>query len=387
MKNKLSLITIISLILGIIIGILFPELSNNISFVGTIYINLLKFIIIPIIFVSLLLTIYKTKGQGKIFIKTIIIFIIMFLITFLLSSLIFLIFKNFNFFDYKIIEHNTLLTDLKVTDIIVNLFPSNLVSMIENNNLFFTIILSVVAGYSCKKIKSEKVLIEVIEGIKDVLIKILEYIMYLTPLAVLSLTSSSIANYGSTLLGTGVKYIILAYIISLIVMIFVMIIPACITLKMNPFIYIKKVYKVWIISLTTCSSLATLPETIKTCNKSLNIPEKITDIVVPLGCTIHMCGGAVSFSLLALFSSHIFGIEISLLLYLKMIVLALLINMAAPGIPGGGIVIGASFLNALGIPLDFIGFYSGIYKVLDMSYTTLNVSGDITANVIVNKIK
>ena len=75
MKNKLSLITIISLILGIIIGILFPELSNNISFVGTIYINLLKFIIIPIIFVSLLLTIYKTKGQGKIFIKTIIIFI------------------------------------------------------------------------------------------------------------------------------------------------------------------------------------------------------------------------------------------------------------------------------------------------------------------------
>ena len=73
--------------------------------------------------------------------------------------------------------------------------------------------------------------------------------------------------------------------------------------------------------------------------------------------------------------------------YLMMVVFALLINMSAPGIPNGGVVIGASYLSLLSIPLDFIGFYSGLYKILDMLYTTLNVTGNITANVILNHLK
>lgn len=139
--------------------------------------------------------------------------------------------------------------------------------------------------------------------------------------------------------------------------------------------------------MTTCSSAATLPTTMKLCKEELNIDERITDVVVPLGCTIHMCGGAVSFALLGLFNSSLFGIEVTLTTYVIMIVASLLINMSAPGIPNGGVVIGATYLQLLGIPLDFIGFYSGIYKILDMLYTTLNVSGDITANVIINALE
>mgnify|MGYP003304181709 CR=1 FL=1 len=119
--------------------------------------------------------------------------------------------------------------------------------------------------------------------------------------------------------------------------------------------------------------------------KYFGISNKITDIVVPLGCTIHMCGGAVSFALLGLFTSQMFGVEISFVTYLVMILSATMINMAAPGIPNGGIVIGATYLSMLNIPLSFIGFYSGIYKLLDMAYTTLNVTGDITANILINK--
>ena len=95
-----------------------------------------------------------------------------------------------------------------------------------------------------------------------------------------------------------------------------------------------------------------------------------------------MCGGAVSFALLGLFCSSLFGINISLTTYLLMLLSAVLINMAAPGIPNGGIIIGASFLSMFNIPLTFMGFYSSIYKLLDMSYTTLNVTGDISANIL-----
>ena len=81
-----------------------------------------------------------------------------------------------------------------------------------------------------------------------------------------------------------------------------------------------------------------------------------------------------------------YGIEINFPAFLLMLAASLLINMAAPGIPGGGIVIGASYLAMFGIPLGFIGFYSGIYKFLDMSYTTLNVTGDISANMILDRM-
>jgi Na+/H+-dicarboxylate symporter len=131
--------------------------------------------------------------------------------------------------------------------------------------------------------------------------------------------------------------------------------------------------------------MATLPLTIKTCNEQFNVPSKVTNIVVPLGCTIHMCGGAVSFALLGIFNMQLFNIALTPVLFLQLLLFATIINMAAPGIPNGGIVIGATYLSIFGVPLEFIGFYSGIYKLLDMSYTTLNVTGDITANILLSK--
>ena len=127
--------------------------------------------------------------------------------------------------------------------------------------------------------------------------------------------------------------------------------------------------------------------TIKTCKEEFDISEETTNIVSPLGCTIHMCGGAVSFALLAIFCSQCFQIDINFSTFLIMIMSATLINMAAPGIPNGGIVIGASFLTILNIPLSFMGIYSSMYKLLDMAYTTLNVTGDVTANVIIDSNK
>ena len=165
-----------------------------------------------------------------------------------------------------------------------------------------------------------------------------------------------------------------------------MIVPILLITKMSPATFIRKVYKIWTITLSTCSSAATLPYTIKTCHEEFGIPDEVTDVVVPLGTTIHMCGGAVSFALLGLFCSKLFGVKISFGKYILMLIYAILINMAAPGIPNGGVVIGATYLQLLGIPLDFIGFYSGIYKLLDMVYTSLNVTDDIASNVIINYI-
>ena len=386
MKKIYNISLIISIILAIVLGIWAPNIVNSLSFIGTIYINMLKFMIFPIILSSIAVTIYNSKkNKSKILSKTIIIFIVMFLISFLITSAIVLLIKPTSKYSFNALEWSGQITNIKFSDVLINLFPSNIISVIENNSLLSIIIISVLIGLLSHKVEHGEVVINVLDGIKNISFKILELINYITPLAIISLLGGSIANYGSLILKEGGKYILMAYLCSLIVMILVMILPAWFIGGVSPLKYIKKMYKVWLMTISTCSSSATLPTTIKVCNDEFDIPERITNITVPLGCTIHMCGGAVSFALLGLFCSSLYGFSITIGMFLLMMIYSLFINMAAPGIPNGGIVIGASYLSMLGLPITFIGFYSSIYKLLDMAYTTLNVTGDVTANIIINK--
>ncbi|NMA16257.1 MAG: dicarboxylate/amino acid:cation symporter [Erysipelotrichia bacterium] len=388
MKKKISFLTIIALLLAIVSGLVFKEQVTAVDFIGTIYINLLKFMIGPIVFTSIAETIYdSSKKRGKLIIKSVIIFTLMFLATFFLTSIIVVLINPAKGFAFDLSSYEGALGNLSIKEIIINLFPTNVISMFQTNQLFAIILFAYLVGFCATKVEKGDVVIDVIKSFKNILFKILEYIMYLTPLAVFSLMSNTVAKYGSIVFAVGVKYILTAYLAGFITMIVVMILPVWIFAKMNPIFFVKRIYKIWIITITTCSSAATLPTTMRLCKEELNIDREITDIVVPLGCTIHMCGGAVSFALLGLFCSSLFGIEVTLTTYIIMIVASLLINMSAPGIPNGGVVIGATYLQLLGIPLDFIGFYSGIYKILDMLYTTLNVSGDITANVIIDYLE
>lgn len=385
--KRFNLWVLISLILAIIAGLVIPDLVKNIAFIGTIYINLLKFIIIPIIFTSISVAIYNTKSsKAKIFVKTILVFVAMFVTTFLLTSLIVWLLKpasgiNTSLLDFG--QNITETTKFSYADIIVGLFPSNLATMIATNSIFAFIIFAAFFGLAASKVKNSEVVMDFVEGLKNIFNKLLEYIMYLTPIAVFALVSNTVASYGMMIVGIGAKYIAIAYLASILTLLLIMVLPVWLYAKVSPLEYIKKISKVWLITASTCSSAATLPYTIRTCNKEFGIPEKITNLVVPLGCTIHMCGGAVSFSLLALFSSSLVGMDITLGTYFFMIIGATFINMAAPGIPNGGIVLGATYLSMLGIPLIFIGIYSGMYRLLDMAYTTLNVTGDISANILI----
>lgn len=340
---------------------------------------------IPIILTSIIGTIYDSKKlNGKLLWKTVSLFIIMFVITFLLTVGVTWLIKPGIGFAFSPVEWSGNVESLSYSDMIINLFPSNLIDMMQKNAIFATILFALVFGMAATKTKNGEKVIEVIEGLKEIFYQILKYILYLTPVATLSLVGTTVANYGEILIGVGLKYIGMAYLCGFLALIFVMILPAWIFAKVSPLKYIQKASKVWLMTVTTCSSAATLPTTMKVCEEEFGISQKVTNIVVPLGCTIHMCGGAVSFALLGIFCCQLFGIAITPLLFFQMILGATIINMAAPGIPNGGIVIGATYLALLGIPLEFIGFYSGIYKLLDMAYTTLNVTGDITANMILN---
>lgn len=138
-------------------------------------------------------------------------------------------------------------------------------------------------------------------------------------------------------------------------------------------------------TMSTTSSAATLPTTIRVSTEDLGAPEYISNFTLPIGCTINMCGGACSFCCLSLFVSDFYSLDLPLIQFAAMAVAATLINMAAPGIPGGGIVLMTSFLTMFGLPLDLIGPIAAFYRLLDMAFTTINVEGDIAANLIIAK--
>ena len=385
MKNKLSIFTLIGLVLGIVVGLVLPNIAPYIKFIGTYYITILKYMVVPVVITTISVSIYNsTKLKNKLVPITLLVFVLMFSLTFLLSSLIVTIINPSSGFVLEVTDWNGTTSELGIKGMLLNLIPKSLSKFLTGGYLFTVIIISVIVGFLCSRFSKGNVVIEKIIIVKDFLFKVLGYYMYVTPFAVLSLISNTIVEYGPIVLGVGAKYILTAYICAIAALIVVMILPILLITKTNPVVFIKKVYKIWMITLSTCSSAATLPYTIKTCHEEFGIPDEVTDVVVPLGTTIHMCGGAVSFALLGLFCSKLFGVQITIGKYVLMLIYAILINMAAPGIPNGGVAIGATYLQLLGIPLDFIGFYSGIYKLLDMIYTSLNVTDDIASNVIIN---
>ena len=387
MKNKISLFTLVGLVLGIIFGLCLPNLASSIKFIGTYYITILKYMVVPVVITTISVSIYNsTKLKNKLVPVTLLVFVLMFSATFLLSSLLVTLINPSSNFVLENVDWSGVTTVPGVSNMLLNLIPKNLNKFLTGGYLFTVILIAVAVGYVCSLFKNGDKVVNVIVKVKDILFKVLEIYMYITPFAVFSLISNTIVEYGPIILGVGAKYIMTAYICAIAALIVVMILPILLITKMSPKTFVKKVYKIWMITLSTCSSAATLPYTIKTCHEEFGIRDEVTDVVVPLGTTIHMCGGAVSFALLGLFCSKLFGVEITVGKYILMLVYAILINMAAPGIPNGGVAIGATYLQLLGIPLDFIGFYSGIYKLLDMIYTSLNVTDDIASNVIINQL-
>lgn len=388
MKKKLNYVILIFLILGILGGIFLPEVMKELSFLGNVYLNLLKFMIIPLVFTSIMASLSdNAKKQSKIVIKTVITFIIMFVISFLITSLIVYLVKPGEGYVLQDIVWDGTITKIDASSIINNLFPTNLALMFSNNSLFFTIILAVLCGIASSKIDGGHKVASFVKTLRDLLYKVFEYILYITPIGVFSLIGSAFANNGINVLSMCSKYILMAYFCSIVVLILVMIIPVLIVKKIDISEYLKRISRVWLMTLSTRSSSAALPYTIKCCEDEFKVSSKFTNLIVPLGCTIHMCGGAVSFALLGLFVAEVSGITITLGTFLTMIALATFINMAAPGIPQGGIILGATYLTYLNLPIAFIGLYSGFYFFLDMIYTTLNVTGDITANILLSSPK
>ncbi len=389
-KENLFLRVMLGFVLGIVCGLILPELSIATKIVGDLYLNLIKLMIIPIVFCAVFGGIANIQDGAllrKVGFRTVALYVLMFVVSSVVSLAIAWTIRPGlgTVFDNPPVYEGTI-TSPTITSFLSNVVPSNIIKAAANGDTLPVILFAVVFAVAILSIGEKgKAVLDFMNSLSEAFFKMLSYFMEVSPIGVMSLMAYSVAQYGAGIFGALAKYIATCWLCCIVVFFLVMVLPTCLYTKVPVKKFLQACGKIALVTLSTTSSAATLPTTINVSMEDLKAPEGISKFTLPLGCTINMCGGACSFCCLAVFVSDFYSINLPFGTIVFLIFVATLINMAAPGIPGGGVVLGASFLSILGLPMDLMGPISGFYRLLDMAFTTMNVEGDVAANLIIAK--
>lgn len=414
-KKKIPLHT--KILLGLLIGLLFGLLCiftgipsafviHYIKPFGTIFVNALKMVAMPLILASLIVgvsnlgDISKLSRMGG---KTIGIY----LMTTVIATTIGLLIVN-------TIQPGKIITDETRTELmnmfeqdaeqktgvakkikdegplqpLINIIPDNLFdSASKNSNMLQIVFFAIIFGVALLQIKSEKknIVIGFFEGLNDVVIRIIHYIMVFAPYGVFALISTLIVEIAGNnpakaleILNALTLYAI-TVLLGLLIMIFV-VYPSIFKIftKVKYKTFFKGIRDAQLLAFSTSSSSATLPVTMESVENNLNVSEEVSSFVLPLGATINMDGTSLYQSVAAVFIAHAMGLELSLTSQLAIVLTAVLASIGSAGVPGAGMVMLVIVLEAAGIPAAGLALIVAPDRPLDMCRTVVNVTGDAT---------
>ncbi|MCY8935201.1 dicarboxylate/amino acid:cation symporter [Peribacillus frigoritolerans] len=388
MKKKLGLGTkvFIGFVIGIILGLIFKEKILIVKPIGDIFLTLIKMIVVPLIFFSItsgIFSIGDVQKLKRIGTKTLVYYIGTTLLAGGIGLLIAHLFKPGKGIDIANIETSSEYEASEIPtfgETILGLFPSNPVQALAEGNLMQIIIFSLFLGISIVLIgnKSETLKKFFNEG-TEVMYKMTGIIMAFSPIGIAALMACTIGEYGLKIFGPLGKFILVDYIglISVIILMYLFMLKFIAKFPISKFF--KSIGKIWIVTASTTSSSGTLPVTISVTKEDYKVKEELAQFTLPIGATMNMNGAVVYYAAAVIFVSQIYGIEMPLSQQLLIILMTTLISVGSPGIPGGGIVMTIMLLTTLGLPMEIVGMIAGIYRIIDMGHTTLNVTGDVVS--------
>ncbi|MBT2667248.1 dicarboxylate/amino acid:cation symporter [Bacillus sp. ISL-4] len=388
MKKKLGLGTkvFIGFVIGIILGLIFKEKILIVKPIGDIFLTLIKMIVVPLIFFSItsgIFSIGDVQKLKRIGTKTLVYYIGTTLLAGGIGLLVAHLFKPGKGINIANIEASSEFEASEIPtfgETVLGLFPSNPVQALSEGNLMQIIIFSLFLGISIVLIgnKSETLKKFFDEG-TEVMYKMTGIIMAFSPIGVAALMACTIGEYGLKIFGPLGKFILVDYIglISVIILMYLFMLKFIAKFPISKFF--KSIGKIWIVTASTTSSSGTLPVTISVTKEDYKVKEELAQFTLPIGATMNMNGAVVYYAAAVIFVSQIYGIEMPLSQQLLIILMTTLISVGSPGIPGGGIVMTIMLLTTLGLPMEIVGMIAGIYRIIDMGHTTLNVTGDVVS--------
>jgi len=408
-KGRLWLKVIIGLILGAGLGVLINPatgiVSESISQIaanwldlpGQVFMRLVQMIMIPLIFTSIITGIVSNTSENlKSFgLKLLLYFLFTTMISITIGLILTLIMKpgkyiyNLGGFpnngEQSLISEETTSFTENIPTTISNLIPNNPLESILTGEMLAVVIFTVIIGVAITQLqkKTANPIIRFTSAIQKICMIVVSWAMMLVPFAVFGLMAALLSRIGIDIF-IGLGYYMLVILAGLLLLlIFYMIL--LLMVGKNPITFLKAIREPQLLAFSTSSSAAVMPISMKTADEKLGVSSNISDFVIPIGATINMDGTAMSQCATTLFMAQAYGMELSTMNLLLITFTVVAASIGTPAIPGGGIIILASVLQSVGIPMDGIIVIVGLDRVLGMFKTAVNVTGDLTACVIFNK--
>ena len=417
MKLELHWKIIIGLVLGLIFGVLAAAngwggfTTNWIAPFGKIFINLLKLIAVPLVLSSLITgvaSLSDLKKLSRIGGKTITIYIVTTAISVTIGLVSVNLLKPGDTVpeDMKVklqetyksaasgkLEAADQIKERRPLQPIVDMVPSNFFSSASNNrNMLQVVFVAIIIGIALIQIPKNKArpVLDFMEGINDLVIKLVDNIMLMAPIGVFALIADTITSVAGDNLNnvlellSALGFYMLAVIIGLIIQ---MVFTYTAVLKIFSNMSLKKFYQgiapAQLLAFSTSSSAATLPVTMERCEDELGVSEEVSSFVLPLGATINMDGTALYQAVAAVFIAQTLGMDLTLGAQLTIVLTAVLASIGTAAVPGAGIIMLIIILEAIGVPSAGIALILGVDRILDMMRTVTNVTGDASVAVAV----
>ncbi len=393
-KMSLAMQIFIALVLAIIAGLL---LQNYADFAetyikpwGTIFLNLVKFIVVPIVLFSIMcgvISMKDIKKVGSIGLKT----VVYYLMTTAFAITIGLIGGNiFEGLFPKIATSNLSYEASEATsvmDTIVNIFPSNFVQPMVEANMLQIIVMALILGFAMILLgEKNEALVKACNDLNDLFMKCMEMILKLSPIGVFCLLCPVIAANGAAIIGSLAMVLLAAY---LCYIVHVMV-TYSLTVKtlggMSPVRFFKEMVPAMMFAFSSASSVGTLPINMEGTEK-MGVPNEVSSFVLPLGATINMDGTAIYQGVCSIFIAACYGIHLTLGQMLTIILTATLASIGTAGVPGAGMVMLAMVLTSVGLPVDGIALVAGVDRIFDMGRTVVNITGDASCCVVVANLE
>ena len=385
--------------LGFIIGSffyyleIFPESLVNFVRIyvfnlgSSIFVNLLKLLIVPLVFFSLvsgISSLTSMQSLGNISLKTITLYLSTTAIAVSLSLLVGSIFKPGSGYSSEIAPPDKLPEGQGIYETILDIFPSNIIEAMAQNQMLAVVFFSILFGLALNKTNHlTNNFSDSFEKLNTVFMQLVIMIISFAPIGVFCLIGKFVITDGLDIFQEAFRYVLLLIIV-LIIHAFItysLIIKIFTNLSISTFY--KKMKDVAIFAFSTSSSAATIPVTLKTVQDELGVNKNVSSFVIPVGATINMDGTAIMQGMATVFIAQMSGIDLTLFQYVQVVILAVVTSIGTAAVPSAGTITLVIILQQFGLPLEAIGIILAVDRILDMLRTSVNVTGDAAVACIV----
>ncbi|GLO61360.1 dicarboxylate:amino acid:cation symporter DAACS family protein [Vibrio sp. MACH09] len=381
---------LVGMILGVIVGTVMGPDAEVLKPIGTLFINAIKMLIVPLVFCSLIVGITSmkdTQKMGRIGAKAVIFYLGTTAVAITIGLVLAAVLTPGA--GLNMVASNPEAAGKEAPALVqtlLNMVPKNPVGALAAGNILQIIVFAIGLGISLVLVgdKAEPA-IKVFESLAEAMYKLTELVMKLAPFGVFGLMAWVAGKYGLDVLLPLIKVVAVVYLGALIhVLVFYSGVIRTLG-GLSPVRYLKGLANPAAVAFTTTSSSGTLPATIKAARQELGVSKSVSSFVLPLGATINMDGTALYQGVCALFIAQAFGIDLATSDYVTIILTATLASVGTAGVPGAGLIMLSLVLTTVGLPIEGLAIVAGIDRVLDMARTTVNVCGDMMVSVMVAK--